>query len=77
MQDPKETVETLLTYFQKSMKSTNPWLLGVCSGIANRFNFDPSIVRVIAIICTVVSFKISAIVYVILWLFFFRNNEEA
>lgn len=42
----------------------NAWLFGVCSGLAERFNFRLGAVRVIAVICGVLFFWLTALVYV-------------
>jgi len=40
------------------------WIFGVCSGIADRFNFRVATVRVIAILCLLVFFWMTVAVYV-------------
>lgn len=40
------------------------WIFGVCAGIADRFNFRLSTVRIIAVICLVLFFWVTAAVYV-------------
>lgn len=75
MSEPNESIDSFVSYCQKSMTSDRPWLLGVCSGIANRFSFDPGIVRAIGIVLGVLSIEVTVIVYVVLWLFFFRGND--
>lgn len=42
----------------------NAWIFGVCSGIAERFNFRLSTVRIIAVICLLVFFWITAAIYI-------------
>lgn len=42
----------------------NAWIFGVCAGIADRFNFRLSTVRIIAIISLIVTFWLSAAVYI-------------
>jgi len=41
----------------------NGWVFGVCAGIADRFNFKLGTVRVIAIICLLLFFWITAALY--------------
>jgi phage shock protein C len=41
----------------------NGWIFGVCAGIADRFNFHVGTVRVIAIISLLLSFWLSAALY--------------
>lgn len=41
----------------------NAWIFGVCAGIADRFNFRLSMVRLIAIISLVLFFWITVAVY--------------
>jgi phage shock protein PspC (stress-responsive transcriptional regulator) len=42
----------------------NAWIFGVCAGIADRFNFRLSTVRIIAVICLVLFFWVTAAIYV-------------
>ena len=42
----------------------NAWIFGVCAGIADRFNFRLSTVRIIAIISLVLFFWLTAAIYV-------------
>jgi len=42
----------------------NGWIFGVCAGLADRFNFRTGTVRVIAIICLVLFFWLTVLVYV-------------
>lgn len=42
----------------------NAWIFGVCAGIADRFNFRLSTVRIIAVICLVLFFWATALVYI-------------
>jgi phage shock protein C len=46
----------------------NGWLFGVCAGIADRFNFRLSAVRIIAVISLLLSFWLTAAVYIALTL---------
>jgi phage shock protein C len=41
----------------------NGWVFGVCAGIADRFNFKLGTVRVIAIICLLLFFWVTAALY--------------
>ncbi|MDH3350477.1 MAG: PspC domain-containing protein [Gammaproteobacteria bacterium] len=42
----------------------NAWIFGVCAGIADRFNFRLSTVRIIAVISLVLFFWLTAALYV-------------
>ena len=42
----------------------NAWIFGVCAGIADRFNFRLSTVRIIAIISLVLFFWLTAAIYI-------------
>jgi phage shock protein C len=42
----------------------NAWIFGVCAGIADRFNFRLSTVRIIAVISLVLLFWLTAAVYI-------------
>jgi len=42
----------------------NAWIFGVCAGIADRFNFRLSTVRIIAIISLALFFWLTAAVYI-------------
>lgn len=42
----------------------NAWIFGVCAGIADRFNFRLSVIRIIAVISLVLFFWLAAAVYI-------------
>ena len=42
----------------------NAWIFGVCAGIADRFNFRLSTVRIIAIVSLVLFFWLTAAIYI-------------
>jgi phage shock protein C len=46
---------------------TDRWLLGVCGGIAEYFNLDPLIIRILFIVFALV-FGGGILLYLILWL---------
>jgi len=39
------------------------WIFGVCAGLADRFNFRLGTIRVIAVICLVLFFWLTAAIY--------------
>lgn len=41
---------------------------GVCAGIANYFEIDPTIVRLLWILLTLVSFGVGIIAYILFWI---------
>lgn len=43
----------------------NGWIFGVCAGIADRFNLRLGAVRAIAVICLVLFFWATALVYIL------------
>jgi len=42
----------------------NGWIFGVCAGLADRFNFRIGTVRIIAVICLVLFFWVTVLIYV-------------
>ena len=42
----------------------NAWIFGVCAGVADRFNFRLSTVRIIAVISLVLFFWLTAAIYI-------------
>ena len=42
----------------------NAWIFGVCAGIADRFNFHLSTVRIIAVICLLLFFWLTVALYI-------------
>ncbi len=52
----------------KLYKSTrNKWLGGVCGGIAEYYNKDPMVIRLLWILVTIVSVGIGVVGYIIFW----------
>lgn len=48
--------------------TSDKWLAGVCSGIANYFGWDPAIVRLVYLLLTVCTAFSGVIVYIVLWI---------
>lgn len=44
----------------------NKWIAGVCGGIAETFGIDPTIVRVVFAIVTLISFGVGIAIYIAL-----------
>jgi phage shock protein C len=42
----------------------NGWIFGVCAGLADRFNFRTGTVRIIGIICLILFFWATVLVYI-------------
>ena len=49
---------------------------GVCGGLAEYFNTDPSIVRLLWILFALVSFGAGVILYIIAWVIIPRNPKH-
>ena len=45
-------------------KSSNPMIAGVCGGIAEYFNIDPTLIRILAVVLVVVGFGIPLVFYI-------------
>ena len=43
----------------------NGWIFGICAGIADRFNLNLGAVRAIAVICLILFFWATALVYIL------------
>ncbi|MCY4655630.1 MAG: PspC domain-containing protein [Gammaproteobacteria bacterium] len=76
MAEQNNWIEKLVIYVRTSFTSSEPWLFGVCSGIADKFNLDAGLVRGVVLILALISVKFTVIVYLILWLFFFRGEAD-
>ena len=48
--------------------SQNKVLAGICAGLAEYFNIDPVIVRVIFVVLLIASFGTAALAYLIAWI---------
>jgi phage shock protein C len=56
-------------YFMRFKRSRNKMIAGVCGGIAEYFNWDPTLVRVGYVLLSVISAAFPGIlVYIILWI---------
>ena len=42
----------------------NAWIFGICAGLADRYNFRLGTVRVIAVICLLLFFWLTAAIYI-------------
>lgn len=53
---------------KKLYRSQDKMLGGVCSGIAEYFDFDPTIVRIVYALLTIFTAFSGILVYIILWI---------
>lgn len=56
-------------------RSRDAHLAGVCAGIAEYCDFDPIVIRILAVLLTLSTFGLAAIVYLILWAYLPRASE--
>ena len=55
---------------RKLYRSTrDKWLGGVCGGIAEYYNTDPKLVRLLWIVVTIVSVGLGILAYILFWIF--------
>ncbi|MBQ9042279.1 MAG: PspC domain-containing protein [Eggerthellaceae bacterium] len=52
---------------KRACRSHDACVGGVCAGLAKRFDLDPIVTRILAILITVMTFGLGGIVYLILW----------
>lgn len=55
--------------YRRLYRSTDALVGGVCAGIAERFDIDPIITRIVAVVLALVSFGLFVLVYLGLWIF--------
>lgn len=48
-------------------RSRDAYIGGVCAGLAEHFDLDPIVVRILAVLITIMTLGLGAIVYVVLW----------
>lgn len=71
----KQTAAQEYSYSEKRSRrrlyrdSSDKFIGGVCSGIANYLNTDPAIVRILFAIITFGGFGIGVLIYILLWMF--------
>lgn len=54
---------------KKLLRSNDRWIAGICGGIADYFDWDPAIVRLIFVLLTVFTTGFpGTIIYLVLWL---------
>lgn len=49
---------------------------GVCGGIGEYFNVDPTIIRILYVLFTLLSFGTGVLLYLILWFIIPRNPKD-
>ena len=54
--------------YTQVFRSRDACIGGVCAGIAERFDFDPIVIRILAILLIAVTFGLGALVYIALWI---------
>lgn len=52
----------------------NKILAGVCSGVADYFEVDPALIRILWVLGTILSIGAGILVYIIAWLIMKSNN---
>jgi len=57
---------------KKLYRSKNKWLAGVCGGIAEYLNMDPTIIRVMWVILSLI-YGIGVLSYIIAWILIPKN----
>ena len=56
--------------YKKLYRSTrDKWLGGVCGGMAEYFNKDPVLIRILWVVLTIFSFGVGIIAYILFWIF--------
>jgi phage shock protein PspC (stress-responsive transcriptional regulator) len=53
---------------KKLLRSQDRWIAGICGGIADYFDFDPAIVRIVYLLLTLFSAFAGVPIYILLWL---------
>lgn len=56
-------------------RSRNAYVAGVCAGIAEKHDFDPIVIRILAILLTGMTLGLAAIAYIALWAYLPREPE--
>lgn len=56
--------------------SSDKWIAGVCSGIANYFGWDVAILRLVYLLLTVCTAFCGVLIYVILWICMPEDNQQ-
>ena len=67
--NPKAKANSLLG---DALGDSKGWLCGVCAGIANRWNIEVAIVRIVVVIAALFAPAVTIAVYLVAWLVFFR-----
>ena len=53
---------------KKLLRSQDRWIAGICGDIAEYFDFDPVIVRIVYLLLTLFSAFAGVPIYILLWL---------
>jgi phage shock protein C len=54
---------------KKLLRSNDRWIAGICGGIADYFDWDPSLVRIIYLLLSIFSAGFPGLlIYIVLWL---------
>jgi len=51
-------------------------IAGICGGIGDYLDIDPTVIRVLWLLCTILSFGICIIAYIIAWVIIPREESE-
>lgn len=61
--------------YDQLYRSRDAYVGGVCAGIAEHLDFDPIVIRILAILLTVVTLGLGGVVYLLLWALIPRRPE--
>ena len=61
--------------YDQLYRSRDAYVGGVCAGIAEHLDFDPIVIRILAILLTVVTLGLGGVAYLLLWALIPRRPE--
>ncbi len=59
------------------LSDANKKIGGVCGGIGEYFDLDPTLVRIIFILVTLLSFGLGIVAYILIWMIIPKKPKEA
>jgi phage shock protein C len=72
--EPKQKGDKIMATGKKLLRSNDRWIAGVCGGIAEYFDWDPALVRLLYILLSVFSAGFpGTLIYIILWIVMPKN----
>lgn len=69
-------IDKFAHYTRDGIERSDGWLLGVCAGIANSWDINVAVVRVVGLVALFWIPQLTVTAYLLLWLLVYRTSDQ-